>query len=1205
MLLWFTVVLVLAITWGGSYLLSLLGVLEVPLWVQLTITGLVVLAVVGVFLYRRWRAKAAARALEQEILRQSEQQAVAAQPDKRAEVEEIRRQIEQGIERIKKSKLGKARGTAALYALPWYVIIGPPGAGKTTALRHSGLDFAYLSPKGEGIKGAGGTRNCEWWFSSEAILLDTAGRWSVEASDREEWLAFLETLRRFRQRQPLNGLILAVSVETLIESSAEQLNQLAQDLRARVDEVITDLGVVLPVYLMLTKSDLLGGFVEFFGDLRLSERHQVFGASLAGPREDGASVRELVSREFGILLAQVQSRLVERLGSERHPAARQRVYQFGLELQGIREPLADLISVLFQQSGFREQPNFRGFYFSSGTQEGRPLDRVVAGMARAFGLKQAALETPPTDPKSYFVTDLFRRVVFPESGLAARTEGEIRRQRVLSIGLATAASLLALFLLVPAAFSYAANNTLIRTTQENADRARAQTWDRSKPLDPAVEGLAPIADSARQLRAWNRSDPPLRLQFGMYVGETLYFGALQAWLGQFDLGMVRPVRQEMEQRLGELGRMQELPLEEYAPGYELLKTYLLLSLPERLRDDQEQELPVAKRWLSEWWRGAYAGTTPRVDPLIEGHVDFYLDLIVAGELQPWAANAELVHRARDVLSRIPVLERNYEMLIKPANDVNPSITYSDIFDGAVSAYVTPKHGESVAGAYTRGGWQVVKEKLTQLEASLDAEAWVLGDTTKDKQDRVQERVIALRAKYFETYLQEWLAFLSDFEVHKPESAQQALKELNALSEMPYPYERLLMAVRDKAIIEEMKPKEEEKDALTKKLEQQGQKAIAKVKGAQEVIQAMHVKEDPTIEPRQLRHMRRIFMPLAAFVGPAPTAEAPDAGADASLYTYQALLGSLIGVLGDLEAGDTPTDPRVVAEEFEKAYRSAGALLSSQNGETRPILTPLLLNPISFAWGGVVSDAGGASEGLWEVEVWEKWHARLADRYPFEKTPDDIAIKDFTEFFNPKTGILWTFYDAHLKNSLRKVGPSFQPVQRFDEAVAYRGDFLSVCLQRGAQITEQAFEGAGETPQMTFSINLHSVSEDVSEVSLAIDGVSHVYKNAPEEWITTTWPAKEPEARGGRLRIRGFEGLDEEIVRQGDFGFFRLLDAADVRPGTAGGDPKGEPTLVATWPLRSRDAFIKLDIRPGHASQQLSSQLFLNYDCPRNIRTVGR
>jgi type VI secretion system protein ImpL len=1199
MLLWIIVVLVLLITWAGGYLATSLGY-EVPLWVQIAITVALALFVVGLFLYRRWRAKAAARALEQEILRQSEQQAIQSQPDKRAEVEEIRRQIEQGIERIKKSKLGKARGGSALYALPWYVIIGPPGAGKTTALRHSGLDFAYLSPDGGGLKGAGGTRNCEWWFSSEAILLDTAGRWSVEASDREEWLSFLQMLRRFRPKQPLNGLILAVSVDKLIESSAEQLQQMANDLRARIDEVITDLGVVLPVYLMLSKADLLAGFVEFFGDLRLSERHQVFGASLS-EIDDNTQVRDTVSAEFGVLLAQIQSRLVERLGSERHEQARQRVYQFGLELQAIRQPLVELIQTLFQKSGFREQPNFRGFYFTSGTQEGRPLDRVIAGMARAFGLKQAPIETPVTEPKSYFVTDLFRRVIFPESQLAARTVGELRRQRVLRIGFAVAAGVLALFILVPSAFSFANNRALVRSTLTDAKTAKEARWDRAVAADVPVDKLSPIGETTQRLRKWNQEGPPLKLQFGMYVGDTLYPGALHAWLTQMDSGLIRPLRQELETKLDELGRMQELPIGEYSPNYELLKVYLLLSMPDRLEADLASERPLAVPWMTDYWKTAYPGTGSRSEELMAAHLAFYLDLIVDKEIRPWDANPDLVHRARDVLSRIPVLERNYEMLVKPANDANESITYADVFDGAVSAYVTSRDNKVVEGAYTRGGWDVVKAQLTELEASLDAEAWVLGDTTKDKKDRVQERVSALRAKYFETYLQEWLAFLGDFEVHRPESAQQALKELNALSELPYPYERLLMAVRDRAIIEELKPPEDEK-GLHDKLGKPVDKALGKVKGAKMVVEAMNVKQDHTIEPRQLKHMRRVFMPLANFLGPAPTEENPQASADSGLYTYQGMLSSLIGVLEDLEAGDTPTDPQVVAEEFEKAYRSAGGLLAQQNGETRPILSPLLLNPISFAWGGVVSDAGGASEGLWEVEVWEKWQARLADKYPFTNTADDVAVKDFAEFFNPKTGVLWGFYDAHLKSSLRQMGPSFQPVTRFSQSVGYRPDFLQVCLQRGAEITEQAFEGAGEAPLMTFSINLHSVSEDVSEVRLEIDGVAHVYQNAPEEWITTTWPAKEPEVRGGRVRVRGFDALDEELVREGDFGFFRLLDAADIEMGSAGGDPNGEPTFVATWALRTRDAFVKLDIRPGHATQKLNSQLFMDYDCPRNIRT---
>lgn len=62
-----------------------------------------------------------------------------------------------------------------LYQLPWYVIIGAPGAGKTTALVNSGLHFPLADRFGKSaLRGVGRTRNCDWWFTNDAVLLDTA-----------------------------------------------------------------------------------------------------------------------------------------------------------------------------------------------------------------------------------------------------------------------------------------------------------------------------------------------------------------------------------------------------------------------------------------------------------------------------------------------------------------------------------------------------------------------------------------------------------------------------------------------------------------------------------------------------------------------------------------------------------------------------------------------------------------------------------------------------------------------------------------------------------------------------------------------------------------------------------------------------------------------------------------------------------------------
>ena len=115
--------------------------------------------------------------------------------------------------------LRKASGKrGALYEQPWYVIIGPPGAGKTTALLNAGLNFplADADRAAARVAGVGGTRLCEWWFTEDAVLIDTAGRYTTQDSDaavdKAGWDTFLGLLKRTRPKQPLNGVIVAIAL---------------------------------------------------------------------------------------------------------------------------------------------------------------------------------------------------------------------------------------------------------------------------------------------------------------------------------------------------------------------------------------------------------------------------------------------------------------------------------------------------------------------------------------------------------------------------------------------------------------------------------------------------------------------------------------------------------------------------------------------------------------------------------------------------------------------------------------------------------------------------------------------------------------------------------------------------------------------------------------------------------------------------------
>ena len=133
------------------------------------------------------------------------------------------------------------------------------------------------------MAGVGGTRLCEWWFTEEAVLIDTAGRYTTqdsdEAVDRAGWEGFLDLLKRTRLRQPLNGLIVAMPLTEIATAPREERLQHARAIRRRIREIEERLAIRLPIYALFTKADLLAGFTEFFDDLDREKRGQVWGAT--------------------------------------------------------------------------------------------------------------------------------------------------------------------------------------------------------------------------------------------------------------------------------------------------------------------------------------------------------------------------------------------------------------------------------------------------------------------------------------------------------------------------------------------------------------------------------------------------------------------------------------------------------------------------------------------------------------------------------------------------------------------------------------------------------------------------------------------------------------------------------------------------------------------------------------------------------------
>ncbi|MEE8244851.1 MAG: type VI secretion system membrane subunit TssM, partial [Pseudomonadales bacterium] len=687
-------------------------------WV--TIVVLVLLWVIYE-LVRHIRAKRAAEQISSGIV-----EVESTEPDDSArsseEVAALKARFEEAVEVLRKS--GATKGES-LYDLPWYMIIGPPGAGKTTALVNSGLRFPLSDRFGKtALRGVGGTRNCDWWFTDEAILLDTAGRYTTQDSqaavDRAAWEGFLELLKKYRKRRPINGVIVAVSASDFMTMDAAQRREHASAIKDRIRELDEFFGMRFPVYVLVTKCDLINGFMDFFDDLGQEEREQVWGVTL--PLDDDATdtrTGEQLDRELDALFARLDEKLLPRLHSERDLKRRGQIYSFPRQVNSLKGPLVEFLDEVFRTSRFEDSALLRGVYFSSGTQEGTPIDRVMAAISRTFGLEQQALPCFSGQGRSYFLTRLLRQVIFQEAGIAG-TNQKIERRRAWLQRIAYASVFVVVALLVAGwTVSFFGNQEVIADTESAAalaETALAEIPQHRHEPEVTLVALNALRDIVADPEA-ERS--PLFTGLFLYQGDKLAEQARAAYRRALVNQLLPRVMLRLEQQVDQT----RLPLD-YT--YEALKTYL------RLGSDKRYDAEAIGAWVTLDWQARLPREIGNENyaPL-PGHLAELLEQRPAQ--LPLPMDEAVIRRARQKLMRIPLEERVYARL-KGSNMVSgvPGFTILEQA-GPESLRVFVRDSgrslnEGIPGFFTRDGYRrVFGTDSYQLIEELSSEQWVLRD----------------------------------------------------------------------------------------------------------------------------------------------------------------------------------------------------------------------------------------------------------------------------------------------------------------------------------------------------------------------------------------------------------------------------------------------------------------------------------------------
>lgn len=1056
------------------------------------------------------------------------------------ELATLHARFEEALSVLRRADGRRRLGGLWVYQLPWYLIIGPPGCGKTMALLNSGLDFPLAEQLGQDpVQGIGGTRNCDWWFTNEAVLLDTAGRYvtqdSYEAVDSAAWSGFLDLLKRHRPRRPINGLLVAISLSDLMQQTKAERDAHARAIRQRVQEVYGQLGIRCPVYVMFMKADLVAGFSEFFADLDGEGRAQVWGTTFAfdpGETDPERSPLAALPAEHQALTRRLTARLPERLQQERNPAKRRLVFSFPRQFAALESAIQGFLSDAFAPSRFTTRPLIRGVYFSSATQMGTPIDRILGAITANVGLGSQGTAPFTGTARSFFLARLLRDLIFPEAGLT-ELDPRLERRR-LWLNRAAYGGLAALILLAAVAWgtSYTRNRAYITAVAESTKTVEASAENlRADERDPLA--LLPLLDAARDIPGgWSdrHAGVPWAMGLGLYQGNKLGSQARRTYRRVLHRALLPRVILRLEDQLREAAGDPDYL-------YDTLRVYLMLG------DEARYDPALVQQWVAaDWLHNLPRAATDDQKAALNGH----LDVLLAERPVPLPLELDgaLIDQARSILNSAPLAQHLHQRL-KDSGLGTEGADFSISAAAGSSAQLVLERPSGkpltrgVAAMYTYDGYHDhFDNAAAALLAAAAAESWVLGPAAQIEPGTPEESRLreALRERYLQDYVEAWNALFADLDLKPPRDLTHAAEIARILADpSDSPLRRLLVAAAAETALDQ--PREAETDdqgnpaadkALAKASSKLGRlgrlgRQVTRYLGDDEAGQ-----DGPPAEAPEAYVTRR-FRWLHDLVQGSDAGPPPIEGLQTSLAELQLHLDSII----------------------EDQARGGTALAAGSGGEIRQAQQAVdrLPAPVQGLLGNLVQDSAGLASGgaraqlnkIWTYDVLRFCREAIHDRYPFQRgSHRETTLHDFGKVFGPG-GLLDGFFTEHLSGIVDTSGRRW----RWTRSIGIPDSVLAQ-FQRAAVIREAYFMGGGKLPSVTFELEPTRLDARASQVILDLGGQVVNYRHGPPRAQTLQWPA--PDAIGrARLVLVGVDGSRPSQTKEGAWAWYRLLDAARMRP----------------------------------------------------------
>lgn len=1009
-----------------------------------------------------------------------------------------------------------------LYSLPWYLVLGLENAGKTSLINRSGQNFALSSVMRASGQKSENPYSFDWWIGDESVLIDPDGELLTQGNRNEEndgelerrlWLNFVNWLEKTRSRRPLNGVVLALDISHLATSTASERKAYANLLRARIRELMETLATRLPVYITLTKLDLLYGFEPFFKHYSKSQRDEVLGFTFSLESVDNLDHwLEEFSKDFGQFVSKINELFPYAAAEPLEQEERDAIYSFSRQMSGLQDILKEFFQDALSSDQFSTSALVRGAYFTSVYQQGVPSNAFVDSASRRYGLSHAVNKAQNAKNSTvYFTQQLFSNIIYPEAGLASDNFRVAKQKRRL-MGLSFAACMVASVLLVGTWHRYYLTNV----NQSDAVLTKVNEYKAQYPSNLSLASQKDILEPLNKIRqatlefGFFREKPRYISDFGLYQGHTIGPMVEDTYLNLLENRFLPLLMADVVVALKQAKNEEE--------KLAVLRVYRMMV------DKSGRYKDYVLDYFGKYWQGAFAGQKQVQGELLE-HLDYamrHTDLASAREqgdefaeqvMKPYDST---IAKVQAELSSMPNDQRVYRNLKLNAQTVlGPSISVRNLVGPIFDVVFEERVANSslyIPQMLTKEGFENYfmprSESVSEL-ALIDG--WVLGQTKTAQFSEADKQVLRekIRNLYVADYVNTWRAALNDIDMKYFGDINDAVMVLENLTGNVEPMQRLLRTLANNTqVIAGLDPDSEADEGLLKS---------AKYKVASN-IQSPFAELNLLLKP----------------VGKQPAYISEVLASVDELKTYlKAIQESPDVGMAALDA----TKARVKLVSADPIY----TLKRIASGLPRP-LDSMVAKLADESWYVVKQEAIKHLEVRWYEDVYEPYYTKLASRYPFDsKSTKDVALEDFESFFAPQ-GTLDGFYNNQLKVFIEE---NIAVDESNTSQSIIRPEVLAQIKQ--AQRIRQAFFNRKGILDVNFSVEPLQLSGNKRRSVLNVDGQYLTYSHGPRDGVELIWPNTLRDSAVSKVTLVPTKSnlSPRSINLKGPWAFFRLLEKGNV------------------------------------------------------------